>query len=350
MSHCVIGNAVTDLLLKRGHHVYELTALPAKEPHPNRTSFVVEGGMAKFDLDPSEMSVISHVGIIMYQYSWSIQTCKQVLESPATRDLLAFARDPKRPQIDVVVVSYMFHECLGPFASEFQAPFLPISAFPNSFHMDELVGGPFFPGFIPHDYVIHPYDQPLGWLKRLENKWAYLVSYVGSHYYKYPHMDAHSKAFFGENSPTVEEVRKSAPLALVNSHPAIQGARPQLPAIVQVGGFHVPPSKELPAGKMKDFLDGAEDGFILISFGSIMSLSKMETWRREALMRAFKRLRPLRFIMKWEVPWNEGKDGQLPENVFLAPWIPQSDVLGTFKTWSSEMKERDKSRHKRSLA
>jgi len=327
-SHYMFGNSMTSLLLERGHKVFELTSLPSAKPHPNRTSFVIENALEPFDLVPSEISQQSNTEAIMFIADFSVGLCKKIFNSKAARDLLAFARDSKRPQIDVVVHDYIFTQCLGPFASEFDAPLVAMTAYGNTIEMDETMGGPVFPGFIPHDIVVHPFDKPLGWLKRLENLYVYLLSFYARYFKTYPEMDAQSREFFGGNSPTIEEVNKKIVVGLVNSHPAVQGARPQLPAVVQIGGFHVRPIQPLPAGKMKDFLDSAKDGFILMSFGSVVPVSRMEPWRRQALLRAFKRLSPLRIIMKWEVPWSEAENGPLPDNVFLSPWIPQKDVQG----------------------
>jgi len=319
---------MTMLLLERGHKVFEVTTFHPAKPHPNRTSFIMENAFEHNDVDPSQISHQTHAEAILFLTDVSVEYCKKFLDSKAATDLLAFARDPKRPQIHVVVHDYIFSQCFGPFASEFDAPLVAMTAYGNPIEMDEYMGGPVFPGFIPHDIVVHPFEKPLGWLKRLENTYVYLLSFYTRYFKQYPEMDAQSRKFFGEHSPTIEEVNKKIVVGLVNSHPAIQGARPQLPAVVQIGGFHVRPIRSLPAGKMKDFLDGAKDGFILMSFGSIVPVSKIEPWRRQALLRAFKRLSPLRIIMKWEVPWNEAENGLLPENVFLSSWIPQSDVQG----------------------
>lgn len=44
---------------------------------------------------------------------------------------------------------------------------------------------------------------------------------------------------FGSNTPNIRELEKSLALILTNSHPALQGAKPHVPALIEVGGLHV---------------------------------------------------------------------------------------------------------------
>jgi len=332
-SHFVHLNAITTALLERGHRIYELVTVPTPK-HPNRTTFAIKDKIEPFA--PTGLSDLAQRGVIWHtsrnQARFSEANCRQAFSSKAAQELLALARDPKRqPKIDVVVVDYLFGQCLGAFAKEFgSAPIVAVTAFGNPVEVDEMIGAPTFPSFVPHDITSYSRHDTMTWTARLYNKLTYLM-------YNYFRTSAESamngqlQEFFGPGAATVEEVHRNISVVLVNSHPAISGARPQIPAVVEIGGIHVPPLKEIPRGELRDFLDSAKDGFILMSFGSLLKGSHMESWRRKELMRAFERLKPLRIVMKWEDPWDSKQDGPLSSNVLLSRWLPQSDVLGNLK-------------------
>ena len=58
-----------------------------------------------------------------------------------------------------------------------------------------------------------------------------------------------------------------------------------------------------------------------MSFGSVIKSSTMPQHKRDMFITVFKNLRQ-RVIWKWE----ETLPG-LPDNVLIAPWLPQQDIL-----------------------
>jgi len=98
--------------------------------------------------------------------------------------------------------------------------------------------------------------------------------------------------------------------------------------------------------ELKEFLDGAENGAILMSFGARERADKAGALDARAIMATFARL-PQRVIWKrgasrgapprgapprGALPRGDGADDggeDVLDNVMLRPWIPQNDVLGT---------------------
>lgn len=60
-------------------------------------------------------------------------------------------------------------------------------------------------------------------------------------------IDTISKDVFGNSTPHLSDIGKSAAIALVNSHPILDGAKYYNPAIVQIPGFHIDEPKKLDA-------------------------------------------------------------------------------------------------------
>jgi UDP:flavonoid glycosyltransferase YjiC (YdhE family) len=76
---------------------------------------------------------------------------------------------------------------------------------------------------------------------------------------------------------------------------------------------------------MKDFLDGAKDGVIYFSMGSILKAKDMDVEKVRAFADAFADL-PQRVVWKWEA---ETMPGGQPKNVKTGAYLPQQAILGT---------------------
>lgn len=74
--------------------------------------------------------------------------------------------------------------------------------------------------------------------------------------------------------PSIDELRKNISLIFVNAHRAITYPRPSMPGLIYIGGAHIKPSKLLP-NDLQQFLNGAENGAIFFSLGSVVNASKM---------------------------------------------------------------------------
>ena len=81
-----------------------------------------------------------------------------------------------------------------------------------------------------------------------------------------------------------------------------------------------------PFQDLKEFLDGAEHGVIIFSFGSSIRADTFPPEKRDAFIQAFSEL-PQKVLWKWEGDILPGQ----PTNVKIVPWIPQMDVLGNYK-------------------
>ena len=75
--------------------------------------------------------------------------------------------------------------------------------------------------------------------------------------------------------------------------------------------------------EFQTFADEAEDGFIVFTLGSLVSVSEMPEEDLKAFLKAFAKL-PQKVIWKWEseIPPN------LPPNIMMTKWLPQQDLLG----------------------
>lgn len=77
--------------------------------------------------------------------------------------------------------------------------------------------------------------------------------------------------------------------------------------------------------KVKKFLDESKDGFVYVSFGSMVRIETFPKADVEAFYATFKKIAPVRVLMKIAVP-DELPPG-IPSNVLTHTWLPQVKVL-----------------------
>ncbi|XP_049958526.1 UDP-glucosyltransferase 2-like isoform X2 [Schistocerca serialis cubense] len=116
---------------------------------------------------------------------------------------------------------------------------------------------------------------------------------------------------------------EAAKILSVVPFPAISHQRPLRTMSLELArrGHQVTFITTNPSKDIQDWLDGAEDGAVCFSLGSMVQASTMPEERRLAFLEGFKKLRQ-RVLWKWE------KDmGDLPPNVKVSKWLPQQSVL-----------------------
>lgn len=117
-------------------------------------------------------------------------------------------------------------------------------------------------------------------------------------------------------------MRKNVSVIFTNYHFTQGNPRPNVPALIDIGGIQVkdPPSP-LPAN-LQTWLDDATTGAIYMSMGTNIQSSEMSSSKLDAICKTFATLDE-KIIWKFE---NDSLHG-LPSNVMLSKWLPQSDLL-----------------------
>lgn len=103
---------------------------------------------------------------------------------------------------------------------------------------------------------------------------------------------------------------------------SIEPARPYVPNMIQIGGFHVQDAKKLP-NDIQSFLDSAEHGAILFTLGSNLKMATVEEQKRQIILKVLGEMAPIKIVLKSEM-----NHGNVPENIIIREWLPQSDILG----------------------
>ncbi|KAF4519851.1 UDP-glycosyltransferase-08 [Ephemera danica] len=319
-SHMVVFSALTKELARRGHEVVVVSAFPLSKPMANYTDIdimpymdsVLENAMGEKMYDMAEFTPWQ---MIFLMWNMGVHTTDSVLSSPKMKELLKDKRG-----FDLVLVEFFLNEPVYGFAHHFKAPLVLVCPFGGFHYINDINGNPAPLSYVPNPIL--PFSDSMSYSERVTNTFVTLLWNIGQYFYYLPRQDQIRRKIFGDDSPSVWELERSASLTLLNNHFSMSYPRPLVPSMVEVGGMHVMrTSGKLPADVQK-FLDEAPEGAIYFSMGSNLRSDQMPAERRNAILAAFAEL-PQRVLWKWE---SDTLPNQ-PPNVKLGKWLPQQDIL-----------------------
>ena len=181
-----------------------------------------------------------------------------------------------------------------------------------------LMRNPGLPSCVPNNMAGHAYDDHMQFWERLDNLWMQ-VDWVA--FPQFTSLDDGFLAQFFKDKPAVslDQLAGQSLFWFIDNDIAIDYPRPLMPNEVYIGGLTTQAPKTLPED-MKQFLDGATHGAILMTFGSVSF--QMLPRDLEEFVKAFQKIK-MRVIWKY-VTVPEG----LLDNVKVSKWLPQNDILG----------------------
>lgn len=243
-----------------------------------------------------------------------ITTTQKTMDHPNFQNLLK-----SNEHFDVVILEQFNDDALKVLAYHYKAPLILFSTIGANAWVNFLVGNPSPPSYIPETFL--SYTSNMSFKQRLVN-WLFMVlSELNRHLLFFPAQNKLIKKHFPD-APDLSLLNYNASIVLVNSHESINQPVPHVPCMIDIGGFHVKPPKELPKD-LKDFMDSATEGVVYFSMGSNIKPSQMTDDKKEAILGALKKIKQ-KVLWKWDEDSLPGK----PSNVKLSKWFPQQDILG----------------------
>lgn len=311
-------------LLERGHQVTAISNFAAKERHPNYTEILID---PPFDIpyyfpvsDIFEAKYTSDLSNLLLYWNVGLTTTKFALENPNVQQFI----EQDDSVFDLVISEQFYQEAFLMFAHKYRAPIVTIGTLGYSDFMDRAMGLLTPWSFVPHPILLYMDDMTFS-----QRCYNFLVSAVDAlirKYYYMPRQDKLAQKYFSaiegpESFPSVYELEKSISVMLINSHVSTSPPRPSISGLVNVAGAHIQPAKPLPAD-IQRFLDGATEGAIFFSLGSYVQSSDMPKDKLKAFFEVFRNL-------KQKVLWKFEDESMtnVPRNVMVRKWLPQSDIL-----------------------
>lgn len=246
-SHQMVFEPLLQNLAERGHHLTVVSFFPLKNPPANYTDSSLEGisppGLESIDLMMFENSNrllrllgVERIIIQMFAFwpldEFALNVCKKLVDWPILRGALT-------QQYDVVIVEYFNSDCMLGLMHVYgvRAPIVAISSSGLMPWTPNRIGLSDNPSYVP--LVSMPFTSKMSFTERLEN--TFLRSF-----YKYwfrNNIQLKEKEVlekhFGRKMPDLEDLAKNVSLIIVNTHHTLNGVRPLLPGLVEVGGMHI---------------------------------------------------------------------------------------------------------------
>nr|XP_040238054.2 UDP-glucosyltransferase 2-like [Anopheles coluzzii]XP_040238055.2 UDP-glucosyltransferase 2-like [Anopheles coluzzii] len=319
LSHFKVFHPIMRGLANDGHHVTVLSYFPDSEPVPNYHDLRFEGQEVltnAFSLqDFTGRTFIDNFHEFHELVVWGMDSCKAALDSPAIDQILEAHRVAP---FDLVVMEVFATDCMAGIAWLLQVPLVGLSSCAiMPWHYDR-VGLPDTPSYIPSEFST--FSEEMSFWQRFEN---WLVTRVVKHLYRIVQISDNrllKEKFPNAAIPDVAEIVQNTSLILINQHYTLSGARPLVPAVVEIGGVHIQGEKPLPT-KLQQIMDQSSNGVIVVSFGSVLKAATLPTAKRNAMLEAFARFEQ-QVVWKWEDELDNP-----PKNLYTQKWLPQRDVL-----------------------
>jgi len=177
---------------------------------------------------------------------------------------------------------------------------------------------PWLPLFVPNK-VLLPYSENMSFFQTLAN---FISAFVLSLAIPEPPTEIINKYQQYGSFGSVEELMSRSVLWLYPMDSFILDyPRPLIPNVVEVGGLTVKPATGKLPPDIRKFIDDAEKGVILMTFGTIVSVYPVTAAKK--YLSAFHRLNGYKVIWKMR-----NKDElNIPDNVIISHWVPQNDIL-----------------------
>lgn len=118
---------------------------------------------------------------------------------------------------------------------------------------------------------------------------------------------------------SLSELQAQSAFWLIMNEITIDYPQVSLPHVVNIGGINTGPAAAL-KGEMKTIADGAQDGLIIVSFGSTVS-----DFPPEMTKRLYDDLKHVKGTVIWRYTGKIPADR--PPNMHLSQWLPQNDLL-----------------------
>ncbi|XP_049823751.1 UDP-glucosyltransferase 2-like isoform X2 [Aethina tumida] len=222
-----------------------------------------------------------------------------------------------KEKFDLVIVEIFVNDALLGLAHHFDAPLIVMAPGPMSFMCNHLVGNPSPSSYVPN--IVSPFTTNMTIWERMQNLYYDIVGDLMVHFYGIPKHNEILQRYIPD-SPELKELMYKVDLILSPSHESINVPSPSVPAIKNVGGYHIPKPKPLPKD-LQEFLDNAEEGAIVFSLGSNIKSADLPNTTKKAILNSFSKI-------KYKVLWKFETDlTDKPENVKIMKWLPQNDVL-----------------------
>ncbi|XP_061391071.1 UDP-glucosyltransferase 2-like [Musca vetustissima] len=321
--------SVMKVMAERGHNVTVVLTQKPKVTHKDINIILIPPSPETEELLNREVtgmaskkkSIFTTISNMFGSLRLLIDMQKDILQDPRFTTLY------DNPQFDLVVIGFFFNTFQLGTAAKFRAPLAISWSAPTMSTIDGFVGNPTEVSYVPNMNMAVKIGEKMTLLQRIQNIFmnGFMDIVMSILNIKMEGFYKRCELFPNDgNFPTLKDMMKNVSLVLVNGHFSEGPIRPNVPALVEIGGIQVKDVPDPLPKDIADFLDGAnEHGAILFSLGSNLKGSSIKPETATYIYNVLSKLKQ-KVIWKWEDL--EHTPGNSP-NILYKKWMPQDDIL-----------------------
>ncbi|CAD0205781.1 unnamed protein product [Chrysodeixis includens] len=319
ISHQVVFRPLIQELVRRGHNITVITTDPmyTKEKTPPNLEEINVHDISYNLWNKKLLSRKNNNDDILSQHRIFLDLFTSLVDVQLQDEKVKKIIDDQEQQFDLLIIEAVARPALG-YSHRFKAPVILISSLGGMAYNLETIGTPIHPMLYP-GVPRQRINNITVWEKINELYVHYMNIYLI--WNNRPVEHEMLKKHFGPDTPSIMELNKNADLLFLNMNPIFEGIRPVPPNVIYMGGLHQNPRKELPAD-IKSYLDSSKNGVIYISFGTNVDTNSLPADKVQILVKTVSQL-PYDVLWKWNADELPGRT----ENIRIAKWFPQSDLL-----------------------
>lgn len=242
----------------------------------------------------------------------SVDIIRITLDHADVKELL---RSEQR--FDVIIQQLTLSEALLGVGYHLKVPTIIFNTLGSLVNIDKITGNSHPYAYVPNLYL--PLTDEMTFFERLKNLLSSLLMDAVNVILIEPVKDKVLHEYFPD-APHLATLASNVSVVLLNSHYSIvETPRPYMPNMIPIGGFHVQ-TEPLPQD-LKTYMDKATHGVVLFSLGSNFQSADLPKEKLKVIFDTFAAF-PQRFLWKFE-----DNTLEVPENVVIRKWLPQTAVL-----------------------
>ncbi|CAH0555383.1 unnamed protein product [Brassicogethes aeneus] len=314
-SHYTLGFTLMKELAERGHEVTFITPYRHKEDIENLKLVSVEE-VVEGVTEQKKQLYNMHEWSFYYQAKFilniGIDFTRKIFNIKSVKDLLR-----SKEKFDVIIMENFINDAFIGLGNHFKAPVILIAPGPTTYLCNYFVSNPSPSSYVPN--IASRFSSDMTLIERMKNLYYDILGEYLIHLYAIPKHNEIMQEYL-PGTPNLREIMSNVSLILTSSHVSINTPAPTVPAVKEIGGYHVSKPEKLP-NDLQEFLDNAKEGIVLFSLGSNLQSSDLPEHMKNAILKTLSKLKQ-KVLWKFEVDIPNK-----PKNVKIMNWLPQNSVL-----------------------
>lgn len=237
ISHYQMLEPLMVSLAERGHNITVISHYPQKIKLQNYREIDLRGTTEPYELEFVSWGLINDL-IDTFRYGGDY--CELFVSLP----VIQYFIKNENEKFDLIFVEAFDSDCYLGFVERFKAPYILYSAMALPIWLSDWIYNPGEVAYVP-DHMCRLSGR-LEFLQRVENVLCQTVLRGFYWFINQRRSVGIVNKYFGTDLEDLDAVKKNVSMIFLNSFHCVNGVRPYLPNVVELGGIHMKPEKPLP--------------------------------------------------------------------------------------------------------